>query len=282
MKNLLNQVINISKNPSVSIILNTHRTKPDNMKDQTLLKNLIKEAETRLLENYDKKLAQILIEKCNELSDSIDHNYNLESLVLFVSEDFADFTRLPVEVENRVIIDNNFATRDLVRALHYETSYFVLALSRDKARLILAHTDKVVEEITEGFPFDNTLYTTDKIKLSSSKGQDNLIEEFFNRIDKNLNEINKENNYPVILATESRNYDNFIKVADKKEMIVGQINKNWDNDEAHNIVPEAWQQMKSYLSERNNERVSELKIAVSTGKFLSDITDIWNAVNQGR
>src|SRR5690554_4319102 len=105
---------NVSEN-CVSIILNTHRTSPDNKKDSINLKNLVKEAENRLLADESKRDAQFLIKRVRELEAKIDHSKNLERLVIFVNEEVAEYTRLPISVEDRVIIDETFATRDIVR-----------------------------------------------------------------------------------------------------------------------------------------------------------------------
>jgi len=282
MNPLLKKIKNIYSEPCVSIIMNTHRTKPENQKDVILLKNLVKEAEERLNSGYDKRLAREIIDKMNILTNSINHNFNLESLVIYINNDFADFTRLPVHVEDRVVIDNTFATRDIIRAMHQESSYYVLVLSRQNARLIEAYNKTVVHENTTNFPIANTIYATDKMKLSTAKGQDVLIEEFFNKVDKTLFETIKDHPLPILLATEARNFDYYLKIADKKNLIIGHINRNRDDEQAHQIVADAWDIVLHLTKQKNAERIKELHIAVSENKFISDYTEIWNAIQEGR
>jgi hypothetical protein len=146
----LKKLKDIISESCVTIILNTHRTKPDNEKDPLTLKNLIKDAEQRLYADEDKRDAKTLVERLQDLESKIDHRNNLESLILFVNEDIAEYTRLPIAVEDRVVIDHTFATRDLIRALHHETNYYVLVLSQQKVRLIEAFNDKVVAQTSPG------------------------------------------------------------------------------------------------------------------------------------
>jgi hypothetical protein len=282
MNPLLQKVRNIYQEGCVTITLNTHRTRPDNEKDPINLKNLVKEAEKRLYNDYEKRFVWPIMENLNHLVEKIDHSHNLESLVIFANGDFADYTTLPVATEDRVVIDNTFATRVLIRALHQESAYYVLVLSRQKARLIEAFNDKVTEEKSGPFPLENKLYATDKEKLSTNKGQDNLIEEFFNRVDKILSETTKDNPLPFFLATETRNYHHYLKVADKRDMIIGHINQNRDADKAHSIVSEVWSEMSLLIKKRNKERLDELFKAVSSNKFLSDYNEMWTAINHGR
>jgi len=266
----------------VTLVLNTHRTKPDNLKDEILLKNLATEAEQRLNEQFDKRFAGAIMNNLNEVMAEIDHNYNLESLVVFANAEMADFARLPLAVEDRVIIDDTFATRDLVRAMHQDVSYYVLALSLQGARLIEAHTDKVVRELRELFPMKNRLWTTSKKKQSMAAGSDVLIEEFFNRVDKAMNAMTAENPLPVYLATETRNFDHYMAIADNKDRIAGHINQNRDDEKAHHIVSAIWPQIQEETKKRQQERITELKQAVSSNKFVSDLNEIWNALHEGQ
>jgi len=282
MNPLLKKAKDIYDEGCVSIIMNTHRTKPDNQHDAVLMKNLMKEAEERLYNDFDKRFVWPIVENMNKIAEQINHNFNLDSLVIYANKDFADFTRLPVKVENRVVIDNTFATRDLVRAMHQESSYYVLVISRQNARLIQAFNDTVVEDNFSTFPLVNDLYTTSKAKLSTNQGTDNLYEEFFNRIDKVYNETTKENPLPVVIATETRNFEHFLKIADKKDLIIGHINMNRDDEKSHHIVPEAWTVMKTLIKMKNEARMTELAKAVSEVKFVSDYSEIWNAIQHGR
>ena len=283
MKATLEKLKNLQSDCCVTIILSTHRTIPENEKDPIVLKNLIKDAELRLLKDYDKSVANKLAKKLHTLADTIDHRLNLESLALFVNEDFAEFTRMPVNAENRVVIDKSFATRDLLRALHREAGYYILVLSRDEARVIEALSDKVVGEIKEGFPMINTdLKPSQRAETSIASRMGNLAEEFFNRVDKQLNELHKKKPLPVIIITEESNYPDYMKVADNKSMIAGKVYGNRMPAKVHQLVEAAWPVMKEVQSEKTAERLSELRDAVSSNTFMTDYNEMWQAINGGR
>ena len=272
----------VSEN-SITIILNTHRTFPDNQKDAILLKNLVKEAENRLLADFARKEVQKLIDKLNTLADSIDHRQNLESLILFVNPDIAEFIRLPIPVEDRVVIDNTFATRDLIRGMHNQANYYVLALSRAEARLIEASNDKVVQELGDPFPFKNELAQIAKSQPSDATRQQNLMAEFFNQVDKIVNQARKDNPLPVLIASERENYSAYLKVADQPQTIFDTfLSRNKQTGQDHAIVSDAWEIVREYNINKNNERKAELRKAVSQNKFVSDTNDIYRAIKMGR
>lgn len=283
MINTLRKLKNIKSDCCVTIILETHRTTPDNEKDPILLKNLVKEVESRLQESHDKSFVKKMMERINSLAHDIDHKHNKESLILFVNEDIAEFVRLPVRVENRVVIDKTFGTRDLVRALYQEVSYYILVLGRDEARLIEAFNDKVSDEIKDGFPMTNKhLIPAQRSEAAIASRQTNLVQEFFNRVDKQVNEVRKNNPLSVLISTDEGNYPQYLQIADRKEMITGLLPGNRLHEKAHHIVEAAWPVMKKLNAEKNNQRLSELRNAVNTQKFATDFNEIWNAVNEGR
>lgn len=268
----------------ITLILNTHRSSPDNKKDPITLKNLIKKAEERLFDDENKRDAKHLVERLKDLESKIDHRHNIESLILFVNEDIAEYTRLPIAVEERLVIDRTFATRDLVRAVHFESNYLVLVLSQQEVRLIEAFHDKVVSEIGDPFPIVNTqFYSTNKAELSNASRQTNLVAEFFNRIDKEVNKIRKENPLPILICTEESNYHEYLKIADQRHSFLNiYLNQNRLDEKAHAIITEAWKLVKGYIQNKNEARKAELEHAVSENKFLSDTNQIWQAIKQGK
>lgn len=283
MDKIFKKLKNTTSDCCVTIILNTHRTLPDNEKDPIVLKNLIKEANTRLSAECNPQSSRRIQEKLHTLAATINHRDNLESLVLFVNEDIAEYTRLPIVVEDRVVIDKTFATRDLIRTLHKEREYYMLVLSRDKARLIEAFNDKVVKELEGNFPIESPfLYTKQSGEAATANRQTNLIQEFFNRVDKQLIEVIKENPLPVLICTEESNYHEYLKIADRKEIFIGLLRGNRMEEKAHHIIDAAWPIVEQVTKERNSQRLRELYTAENTGKLLVDFTDIWRAVNHGR
>ena len=282
MNEILNKFKDITSKCCVTIILTTHRTKPDNEKDPILLKNLVKDAEKRIIADYDKELASTIINKLNTLASTIDHRHNLEGLVLFVNENIAEYVRLPLIVDDRVMVDNSFHTRDLVRALHGQTGYYVLLLSKQNARMIEALSDKAVEEIMTGFPVVNETTTVAPGAASIASKVTSLSLEFFNIVDKKVNEVYKVKPLPVIVCTDEANYSEYLKIADKKEIFLGNVKGNKMQEKAHHVVSSVWPVVQNLQNEQNKKRLIELEEAVNNTKYVTDFNDIWSALNEGR
>ena len=283
MRETLRKLRDIRQENCITIIMTTHRTKPDYLKDSLHLKNLIKEAETRLMADLEKKQAEKLVEKLESLAANIDHGQNIESLFLFVNEDIAEYIRLPITVRDRVVIDDTFATRDLFRAIHLETHYYILVLSQEKVRLLEAMSNKLIREIGDPFPFENQFYIRSRAAASIASNQTNILAEFFNRADKRVNEERKKNPLPIFICGLDENQAAYMETADTKQsFLTRSLNKNKINSPAHEIVEEVWEVMKEKVIRKNNERKADLQRAVSENKFLSDTNEIWKAISEGR
>ncbi|MDO5608625.1 MAG: hypothetical protein Q4G08_09250 [Capnocytophaga sp.] len=268
----------------ITIALNTHRTKPDYEKDPLSLKNLIKEAKEKLESVADKRTVETLMNKVDALAQNIDHSHNQEALMLFVSDTVSEYVRLPIAVTDRVTVDVTFVTRDIIRALHLETNYYILLLSRQKARLFEAVNDKIAEEIAQPFPIDgDQFYALSRPEHSNASRVRSIISEFFNRVDKAVNEVRKNHSLPVFICTEESNYYEYMKIADQKESIFPVFLTGNHLEANPNVTAiEAWKILKEEIIIRNNQRKEELMQAIGNNKFLSDTTEIWNAIQQGR
>ncbi|MFZ4863097.1 hypothetical protein ACL9RF_13040 [Sphingobacterium sp. Mn56C] len=284
MNSKLKELAAKKTNNCITIILNTHRTFPDSDQDPILLKNLIKEVESKLAPDLSKAAVANLLERLNTLADSIDHRLNKEALLLFVNEELADYQRLSIPVVNRTIVDSSFATRDLVRAMHAEANYYVLVLGRDEARFIEAQNDKVIQEVGAPFPIQNTdLSSSSPAEAANATRVRNLTAEFFNRVDKAVNFVRKDHPLPVLLCTEEENYHEYLKIADQKDSILSEfLNRSRQTEKDHAIVSDAWEIIEKIQEHNNNSRKEALRTAVSANKFLVDVNEINNAIQEGR
>ena len=284
MDSTLQLVKDITSDICITILVNTHRAKPDKLQDRIALKNLIQQANTRLLRFETKQKAEQLTDKLRKLEDSINHLENQESLLLFVNNDIATFTRLPISVGNRVVIDTTFATRDLIRALHLQTNYLILVLTEKKARLIEAMSDKLVQEIGNPFPIENTdLFPTLVGEKKNASIQTQYLAEFFNRIDKEVKAIRYLHPLTVLICSETSNYHEFLKVADQKHTIYPVYFKgNHEKESAQHIVTESWKILHKHCLEKERKRIEELELALTNGNYLCDINEIWEAIPEGR
>ena len=271
--------------PCVTISLNTHRTHPDNAKDEILLKNLLKEAENRVVEEFGKRPATALLENIKSIADDIDIRFNLDSLHLFLSNDTKEYIRSSWTVsEDSVSISDSFALRQIIKAYNRSEEYLVLVLSQGGVTLYEALNDSITEEIkNEDFPFSETpYYVPNATKGSDAKHVDNLVREYLNRVDKALVKIADETNLNCIVIATEDNHSRLMQVADKPQVYVGYAPINYNAVEPHNIVKQSWEVVREMQEQRKADAIGEMKEAVSQSKVLTDLQEIYQAAIDGR
>lgn len=280
----LKELMQVREFPCVTITLPTHRTFPEKLKkDPVLLKDLIKEAKDRLLQEMNKKEAEEIYSKLENLAGQIDHQYNTEGLVLFVSPSVSEYFRLPVSPEARTVVDGSFEIRDILRALHKTDYYYAMILTKSKVRLF-AGIGKQLEEVSEGgFPLEPTFNEKKVIDNGNAHEVENKLKEFFNRADKLFWEIYKNNkNGHLILFGDIKNIGYYKANADHPQLIIGSIEGNYDNAKANDLVEKAQAVVEQYLTERRKEMIVELEKAFKESLAASGIDEVYQVAQEGR
>ncbi len=271
--------------PCVTISLNTHRTHPDNLQDEVLLKNLLKEAENRVIDEFGKRPVDALLKKIASVKDDIDVNYNLDSLHLFLSNDTREIIKSPWSAnENAVHISDTFALRPLIKAYNRSEDYLIMVLSQGGVQLYEAINDGIVDEIrNEDFPFSETPhYNTHSDRSSDPKHLDDLVREFFNKVDKALVKVHQETGLQCVVVCTEDNYSRLMQVADKPGMYNGYVPIDYNNIATHFIASQTWKLQYEIQRQRRAEAIAEMKQAISEAKVLTDLQEIYQAAIDGR
>ncbi len=284
LKETLRALQAIESEPCVSILLTTHRTHPDNAQDPINLKNLVAQAEERLLKDYDKRHVTSVLEHINKAVADMDHMSNLEGLALFANNDMAQVVKLNIPVTDRVIVDHNFATRDLLRDLQGGAHYYILTVSGHKSRLIEAFRDQVVVEYgaQHVFPIENRQYSTHAAERTQSGVEENLMKEFCNRVDKAMKEVREVQALPIIVAGDERSIEFMLAVVDDPSAYIGSIIGSPDELKGHELAAKASVEVERLMAERRANALELISSAQSAGKLSEDIGDIHRAVQEGR
>lgn len=136
IKQLIKSLTNINGYPRVSILLRTHTTLHGYQSDRIRIKNLISEAESRLRRLTSLRETRRLVRRLNRLTERIDFRYLDKGLCIFVSSDAEAVLHLTREIEDRVVIGDRFALKDLLIEMENGMDALMLVLCSDRARLL--------------------------------------------------------------------------------------------------------------------------------------------------
>ena len=296
MKATLKSLRETKADPAVSIFVKTHREHPANDQDPIALKNQLKVAEERLIKEYDKRTATTILDNIHAKTKELNHNYNLDTLAIFASTDDVQIVRMPLDTTERVVISYRFATRDLVRDMASAVHYYIVVLTRDGARLIEASNDRVIAEFDKDndkqnnmesipFPIDNNgLYTTgDGGSDRSSNNESSYLKEFFNQVDKSVQELWGEHKMPLVIVGDIRNIGYYKDVCDRPENIIATVSNVTELEEgsAQHIVDSVQEAVEKYRTSLHEAALGEIDKARGANMLRTDLQDVYRAAFQG-
>jgi hypothetical protein len=259
----------------VSLYIPTHRVGREQQQNPIRLKNLLAEAETRLLANgLRRPEAQKLMRPAEELLWNRDFwQHQGDGLAIFLTNDFYKVYRLPVEFEELVMTGTSFHIKPLLPCLGRGIKFYVLALSLNNVRLFEGNAD-TMSEIELNFPtsMDEALWMDDpekylnlhsgSISMSEGKGGGGIfhghnigddekknILRFFQSANQGLNDLMEERTIPMVLAgvdyllaiyREANSYHNLLE-----DGVIG----NPDRQDVKGLHEKAWQIVKPVFEE---------------------------------
>jgi hypothetical protein len=273
--------------PCISIILPTHRTAPQNKQDAIRLKNLIKETEHRLSEEFSQREVNPIVKQINSIAEEIEHNYTLDGVAIFVNKNYAGKFDLPFPVKEQLIIDETFATRDLVYTLNRSPKYWVLVLSEKPTRFYEGLRDQLIEVVNENFPayfqkttWDEPLRVGEITNISAYR--DEKSKHFFRQIDRVLKSLNSSEPMPIAVTGVQRYLSFYNEVSENKQHIIAQLEGSYDKTSPHELAKLVWPLVSDAIEKNKLVLLNELGKAVSANKYASGIQQCWRRANEGR
>lgn len=272
--------------PCVSILALTHRTAPANKQDPIKVKNLVTKAIDRLNSEFKKREIAPVVANLKSLVKELDWNYLLNGLALFASHEHASCVTVPFPLKSRIIIDHNFATRDLIYAYNRAQPYRVLTVSH-QSRLYDAWTSTLDEHTGSDFPIIHK-GPGGASKLPGGEGinpsakRDHAMRAYCRQIDEVLAGIHKADPRPIILVGVERNLAFFKEVSRHNDAIIGMLTGNHEQTPHLKLGKLVLPIFEAADASRRTDALVQLDDAVSANRHASGIQQVWRAVAEHR
>lgn len=273
--------------PALTITLPTHRTAPDNRQDPIRLRNLVDQAAQRLNAEVGRREAEPLLARLEQLVGQIDFRYTLDGLALFVHRDFARAFKLPFAVPERVVVDETFATRDLVYALNRSAPYWVLVLGEKPTRLFEGVRDTLIEVTERDFPLvhegpGGAAPLPGGFGVRKSAYRDERHRQFFRRVDAALKPILAEDPLPLVVVGVDRHLAFFQEVTSHRDAILTTVTGSHSKTSPHRLGRLVWPLVELNRQALRDRAMAELEQATGAGKSAATIGEVWRFAHEGR
>ncbi|HET9914159.1 MAG TPA: hypothetical protein VFQ13_19855 [Anaerolineales bacterium] len=292
---------------AVSLYMPTHRVGREQQQDPIRLKNLLAEAETKLLANG---LRRPEVEKLMRPAEELlwrDNFWRQQSdgLAIFITNDFSVIYRFPAEFEELLVIANSFHIKPLLSLLGRVGKFYILALSLNNVRLFQATPD-AIGEIELNFPtsMDEALWMDEPEKFlnvrtgthagNGSQGgagifhghdpadeQKTNILRFFRTINQGLSTLIEDKTVPMILAGVDYLLPIFREVNTYQNVLEDNMTGNPDRENPKELHEQAWKIVRPVFEESQKKALEKYE-QLSGQQSAQATSDLNTAIKAAR
>jgi hypothetical protein len=273
--------------PAVSVLMPTGRRAPENRQDPIRLRNLLAEVRHRLRE--DGRVApgdaDEVVRGLERAASGLDPRRASDGLVLFAAPDGENhaFT-IDQPVDERVIVDTGFATRDLVAAYTRTPRYWLLVLSDQQARLWDGVSHELAEVVGDGFPMVPERFEEEGEGRRSRRGQhaDERRPRQMRDVLARLEAVLARDRRPVIVAGVTRHQAYFDDLAGSRVTVAGRIDGSYEHASAGTLTELARPVLQAYEDLKEVAVLAELEAARGFQRYAAGLPEVAGLVEEGR
>ncbi len=253
--------------PSVTVLYNALPEAPlESSHKHAVTRALLDEADRRLKGDVDDAMRTGLLNTLRDLSAQASAEHGSKAVALCVAPDYQAVVHLGKEVTERVVIDETFATRDLVADLNRTALYRVVAVSDNSARLFLGDRQRLVEERNTVWP------QTRESEQSSALWRKQVVA--------SLQAEHKNFALPTLIAGAAR----YVRHTANNAHVptVGFIPGNHDRTSWRHLHHLAWPLISDWMRADSARALEQLENARSQCRFAGGLDEVWTLANEGR
>ncbi|WP_307805384.1 baeRF3 domain-containing protein [Streptomyces spirodelae] len=278
--------------PAVTLVLPTHRTKPDKLQDPVRLRNLIAETGRRLAEDplVPASARADVIKQLEQAENELDPTYALDTLVVFAAQGEHQFWHLPRRSgAERIVINDTFLTRNLVAAHAQNRPYWVLTFDEEKARLFSGVGEQLTEEQRFGFPVEHETELSERERASRTGDfttgyRDEAALQHLRDVDAGLSKVLETEPRPLLIAGLQHGLTALADVGTHTARnALATVPKGGLANARPSVVHEAVAPARAEsLRARADEALARLGEAIGRKEFVVGIDEVWRAAKEGR
>ncbi|REE99455.1 hypothetical protein [Thermomonospora umbrina] len=263
--------------PAVSVMVPAHRRTPTSLRDPAGRRTLLTEVRRRL--DADTRVppgaAEEVVQGLQGALAEVDFGRARDGLVLFAAPGEHHAFLLDQPVEERIVVDHAFATRDLVAAHTRATRYWLVVLS-DTVRLWDGRSDSLTEVDAGGFPIVGPRSGTGGPFDAERRRR------FHREVAAALGLVNGRDPRPVIVAGVTRDQAFFEEAARGTIVLAGRIDGDHDGAGSAELAELARPVLAAYEDLREVAVLSELEAARGLRRYAAGLAEVVRPAEEGR
>lgn len=291
--------------PCVSLFMPAHRAGPPIQQDPIRLKNLLREAERRLLQRgLRARDAAALLEPARAvIEQSSFWRRQGDGLAIFLAHGLTRAYRLPVTVEERVVVNDRFHVKPMVRLLSGDGLFYLLALTLHGVRLFEGTRQALASVEVPDVPAnleEALLYDTPERQLQArtgpvtgegaivhghTRGQEDIkrdIQQYFHRVDAAVTPVLRDARAPLVLAAVDYLIPLYRNANQHPHLLAEAITGNPDGLGQDELHRQAWALVEPVFRRAEHEAEARYRELAGTGRTSTDLAATLAATRDGR
>lgn len=259
--------------PSVSLLVPTTPGSTLAFDDVERVHALVARADRRLRGDVPDAVRHQVIDRLHDLATEAASRPVQRGLALFASPSIAESVVLAGPVRPRVVIDETFATRDLVVELH-RTVRFAVAIVSERHLAVLAGDPLEVVGWTAGSGSDDAPVPV------AEREPDEAAATWLRRAARNVDGLVGPTGRPLVLAGVDRTVATV--ASHLATPVVGTVAGNHDRSPSDDLHRRAWPIIERWLADQEQAALAQLEQARSARRYAGGIDETWTLAEDGR
>ena len=293
---------------SISIYLPTFRAGQEVQQNPIRFKNLLREAEERLLAKglRTPDVRELLEPGERLLRDSAFWRLQSDGLAVFIAPETFHHYRVPLAFAELVVVNDRFHVKPLLPLLTGDGLFYVLALSQNEVRLLqgtrfsvgAVDLEDVPTSLAEALRFDDPerqlQFRTNARALSGDGGGDRVafhghesdaksdILRYFHKVDRGLRAMLADERAPLVLAGVEYLLPIYREANTYPHLVAEGLTGNPEEVSAADLHVRAWALVQPLFAQAQQEAAAAYQQHAGTDLASNQIVEVVPAAHQGR
>lgn len=252
--------------PSVTVLANTTPGEWFDESQRITIERLIADADRRLRNDVDDDLREHVIGTLRRRFAEEETGLGTEAIALCASPTYSVAVRLGRRVVERVVVDDTFATRDLVADLHRTATFRVVTVSERVVRMLYGNERRLAESVDDRWP------------LIREEGQS--VSSWTRAVVHALRAEQRRHRVPTVVAGVERSVQRALGSAELDA--IGVVPGNHDRSGWDDLHRAAWPLVAGWVDAQQLKALERLDDARSQRKFAAGVDEVWTMAIEGR
>lgn len=247
--------------------------------DQRRLADAIDDAHRRVVQEVPVDDAEVIMGNLRKIrAEAL--TPGASSVALFASSEMTDVMHLDVELASRVVVDDTFATRDLMLALHLQPTVHVVTLGEHRTRCFVGAGAHLEEVRNDQFPMIGTTSITDDDE-SGAGVRWRSVQEYARVLERRLRTTLADDGTPLVLIGSSRRVAAVSARPWLQRRPTRNVNRQMEKATLEELAEQVEPIAASLVASRRTWALEAAREAVGSHRAAVGIRAVWEAATRG-